>query len=198
MWQIFLTRSHLYWKIGIIVAIFGVASTIAVVVPQLLGNGHSGTETSPPRIRATAGGLVCEDAVWNMGHVDATDSPRLSHAFTLRNSSDHPIRIAKVLRSCGCLAAENYNGPIPAGGARELTVTITVPNVPGPFSYRLVIGTDGTEKGADWLTLAVHQVEERRPGLVAPLYFATMPGRAAREAQRVADYAQKIRRIHVG
>lgn len=153
MSQMFSTRLHGYWKIGIIGAIVGVAAMIAIVVLRSLADGYSGDRMSRPTIKATAGGLACEDAVWDIGSVDVTDSPRLSHTFTLHNRSDQRIQIKKVLSSCGCLVADGYERSIPPGKSCELTVTITVPSMVGPFGHQLVVGMEHEDD--KWLKLAV-------------------------------------------
>jgi hypothetical protein len=43
-------------------------------------------------------------------------------SVTLRNLSDHPVRITRAVSDCGCTAPSAPTGPIPAGGAVETEI----------------------------------------------------------------------------
>jgi hypothetical protein len=144
---------HRYWKIGIVGIIVGVVCVIAIGFFRSVNGGYSEDRISHPRIEVTAGGLACEDAVWDIGRVDATDSPRLSHTFMLHNRSDQAIQLKKVLSSCGCLVADGYERNILPGNFCELTAAITVPSEVGPFSQQLAVGVEC--KDTEWMKLTV-------------------------------------------
>jgi len=66
--------------------------------------------------------LRIEPAILRLG--DMPVGGKKSGAITLTNLSDKPLRIERVMPSCGCTTAPAPTEPIPAGGSVELPVSL--------------------------------------------------------------------------
>lgn len=85
---------------------------------------------------------------WSFGHVD----PRMGtvcHTFSMKNTSDKPVRIGKAIPSCECIQAFYPSQAIAAGESAEVMVALS-PNTGNGKTYRSVelIDTDGNTLGA--------------------------------------------------
>jgi hypothetical protein len=132
---------------GILVAVLSLVSAgwiIAVWRPGRLAS---------QRQRAVAGGLVCQDAIWRFGLVDAEAKPSLAHDFTLTNESQEVVRLGKAHSTCGCVVADGYSQELPPGKTTQLSVNITIPRAPGLFHKELIIPVEGTNPS--WLPLRI-------------------------------------------
>ena len=90
----------------------------------------------------SAGGLRCDEPVWNFGAVDSVSNPRQTHEFVLVNESKETVSIKKVHSSCGCMVADDYDKELPPGGSAKLRVNLQLPTVPQPFGKDLAVETN--------------------------------------------------------
>lgn len=98
---------------------------------------RSSSKTAVPAV--VSGSLVCEEPVWDVGVVDATNGPTLDHDFLLHNASAaHVVTISRIEKNCGCLIAE-LPEPIDPRKSITLPVTLVVPPVAGPFRQRIAV-----------------------------------------------------------
>ncbi len=84
-------------------------------------------------------GLACEDPVWDLGEVDSTRSPMLSHTFRLSNRSEESIEIKEVASTCGCLVAEGYRRSIAPGGTTDIEAKLRLTPTPGALRKELLV-----------------------------------------------------------
>ena len=89
-----------------------------------------------------AGGLRCDEPIWNFGSVDSVKKPRLSHEFVLVNESNETVTIKKIHSTCGCMVAEDYAKELTSGGSTKLRVVVDLPSTPGSFNKNLVVQTN--------------------------------------------------------
>ena len=88
-----------------------------------------------------AGGLRCDEPVWDFGSVDSVKSPRLTHEFVLVNESKETVTIKKIHSTCGCMVAEGYDKELTPGGSTKLRVDVQLPPTPGDFNKNLAVQT---------------------------------------------------------
>ena len=86
-----------------------------------------------------AGGIRCDEPVWNFGAMDSVKNPRLTHEFILVNESKGTITVQKVYSSCGCMVAEGYDKEFEPGKSTKLKVNVQLPPTPGTFHKSLAV-----------------------------------------------------------
>ncbi len=90
-------------------------------------------------------GLVCENAVWDFGEVDATFFPTLSGSFSLKNASQSTIEIGEIKSTCGCLVADEHDTILAPGSEAKLHCTISLPKIPGPIHKMMLVEVNGVQ-----------------------------------------------------
>lgn len=97
---------------------------------------------SPHQIQvATGKGFVCADGIWDIGEVDSTESPSLTHIFKLENHSKKSIAIKSVSSSCGCMVIDNFKKILSPGEISEVKVSLNLSPMPGPIREDLLVET---------------------------------------------------------
>jgi hypothetical protein len=92
-----------------------------------------------------AGGLLCEEAIWNFGTIDSVKNPQLSHEFLLTNESQEKILIEKIHSTCGCMVADGYEKEILPGRNTKLRVNVQLQPTPGMFHKSLAVQVGGAK-----------------------------------------------------
>ncbi|GHT23051.1 hypothetical protein FACS189419_06470 [Planctomycetales bacterium] len=100
---------------------------------------HRITKPRPAR----AGGLLCENIVWNFGSRDSDGTNRISHEFILLNESKEPVTIKNVQSACGCMVAKDYDEKLQPGKSTKIRVEVQLPSMPGPFNKNLAVQVGG-------------------------------------------------------
>ena len=141
------TRLRPYAKVGLPLALIGLACATWLIGTHGLG------DAGPQHGQRGVGGLICEEATWDFGVVDAVKTPSVSHEFILTNQSQIVVRIREVRSSCGCMVAEGHEKALSPSDSTRLRARVTLAPVPGPFAKELLVGVEGRSSG--WLPLRV-------------------------------------------
>ena len=94
----------------------------------------------PPAEQAAAPRLVVDPVSFDFGDVRPGSSP--SRRFRLRNAGGGSLRLVDVRSDCGCLVTRPETDLIPAGGAAELRVTLSVTDEKGPLVRTVTLRTN--------------------------------------------------------
>jgi hypothetical protein len=89
-----------------------------------------------------AGGLLCQEPVWDFGAVDSIENSRLSHEFIVVNESKETITIQKIHSTCGCMVAEDFDKELTPGKSTKIKVNVQLPTTPQLFHKNLAIQTN--------------------------------------------------------
>ena len=154
---------------------------------QGIGVIQSPEQTEGKQRSVQAGGLRCDEPVWNFGEVDSVKNPRLTHEFVLVNESNETVSVKKVRSSCGCMVVGDYDSELPPGGGTELQVVLQLPTVPQRVSYDLAVQTDkGVLPLGVFGTVVVNRGLYTVPAVVS---FGTVrPGEMKERSVRVIRY----------
>jgi hypothetical protein len=87
-------------------------------------------------------GLVAENGAFDFGIVNPAQANRAEHTFTVRNTSQRPIRITGSRSSCRCTVAEMATTPIAPGEATKVHVRADWSKVVGSASAQVTLETD--------------------------------------------------------
>jgi len=90
-----------------------------------------------------AGGIRCDEPVWNFGAIDSVKNPRLTHEFILVNESKETVTIQKGHSTCGCMVADGYDRELEPGKSTKLKVDVQLPPTPGTFHKSLAVQLEG-------------------------------------------------------
>ena len=90
-----------------------------------------------------AGGIRCDEPIWNFGAIDSVKNPRLTHEFILVNESKETVAIQKVHSTCGCMVADGYDKELEPGKSTKLKVDVQLPPTPGTFHKSLAVQLEG-------------------------------------------------------
>lgn len=173
----------------------GITALLALVmlIAAFFSGAHSERDVqhnamlSRPQI---SGGLASEAPLWDMGEVDVTESPTLTHVFRIKNLSDTPVEIEKVSSSCGCFAVGSYKQCLQPGERLDIEVQLALSRVPGPFYKRLAVIPKGGEARA--LILAVSGTLKLNASLYSTpslINFGVLKGKEKRVREvRLARY----------
>jgi hypothetical protein len=88
---------------------------------------------------------IYKSKVVNFGKIKE-DLGKVSYTFTFTNKGNAPIRIEKVMPSCGCTAADFTPLAIPKDSAGQIKVTYTTTNRPGEFNKTISVYFQGYEE----------------------------------------------------
>lgn len=86
--------------------------------------------------------IGADEQVYNFGSIQEADGP-VAHVFTIRNTGDGPLVIARVTASCGCTRPEWTKSPIAPGKTGEVKITYNPKGRPGPFYKTISIYSNG-------------------------------------------------------
>ena len=86
--------------------------------------------------------IGADEQVYNFGSIQEVDGP-VAHVFTIRNTGDGPLVIARVTASCGCTRPEWTKSPIAPGKTGEVKITYNPKGRPGPFYKTISIYSNG-------------------------------------------------------
>jgi hypothetical protein len=78
----------------------------------------------------------------NLGYVLYENTPRVTHTFLLKNTSNVLLKILNISRSCTCTSAHIDRMSISPGAVAKVTVTINVPRTMIDFQAFCTIETD--------------------------------------------------------
>lgn len=85
-----------------------------------------------PEASQSDGALACDRPVIELGDIY---DPKVSHEFTVRNTSNQPITISKIGRSCSCMDAELGKSTLDAGETTTIkSGTYVNPSEPGALT----------------------------------------------------------------
>jgi hypothetical protein len=124
-----------------LVCIACLAAAFPVVCKVFRTSAPEAASLATPRQRqdVVAGNLRCPDPLWNVGMIDTPGNVKLSHEFTLYNTSPtDQLEITEVRATCGCLVV-NKPPPIDPLGSCALPVVLSAPAVPGEFRQQLTV-----------------------------------------------------------
>lgn len=82
-------------------------------------------------------GLVCPEPVHDFGQADSTRT--IVAEFSLRNTGPEPVRIGKVMSSCGCMSAEISDTELDVGEAATVRTDISLLGRHGPVNERVMV-----------------------------------------------------------
>lgn len=83
--------------------------------------------------------------VYDFGDIMISDGPQTCQ-FNVRNISDRPVAIYRVVTSCGCAEPSWTEAPIMPGGTGEISVVFTNDQGPYPFSKSVTAYISGITK----------------------------------------------------
>lgn len=86
--------------------------------------------------------ISTDEEIYNFGSIREADGP-VSHVFTIRNTGDGPLAIARVTASCGCAQPEWTKAPIAPGETGEIKITYNPKGRPGPFHKTISVYSNG-------------------------------------------------------
>lgn len=105
-------------------AVLVVALGVAVAVPPGVT-----VELAPAASQDEPVPVVLSPEVVDLG--SATFGEPASGSFELRNAGERPVRVARIVSSCACLAAEAPAGEVAPGRSVRVPVTLTPGTKPG-------------------------------------------------------------------
>jgi hypothetical protein len=86
-----------------------------------------------------AGGLLCQEPIWDFGSVDSVKNSRLAHEFILVNESQETVTIQKIHSTCGCMVAEDFDKKLLPGKSTKIKVNVQLPPTPQLFHKNLAV-----------------------------------------------------------
>jgi Protein of unknown function (DUF1573) len=122
-----------------------------------------GSSLPRPAYRACApmlvllGGLGCSGEVatapgekFSAGYVLADRQPKVTHDFTVRNSSAENVKVLEIRKNCGCTSFDLKKRELAPGEATVLTISVDVPHAHMPKFADCVLQTDHP-RFKDWV-----------------------------------------------
>jgi hypothetical protein len=121
------------------------ASLIAVCLAFWIFTARDSSQEKGLHRRSSAGGLVCEEAVWDFGTIDSLVTHTVSREFALTNESLEVVQIEKILPSCSCMVAKECKTILSPGETTRLAMSVNLPPTPGPLQKSIMIKVRGSE-----------------------------------------------------
>ena len=145
------------------------STTIGVACLVLQGCGHFASDSAAARDQApaqgaSAGPLVCDEAVWNVGEVMAQS--RHHRVFKLVNRGADEVVIRHVQGDCGCLVTTAERKRVPPGASFDIDVDFTAPPTTGPLRHGISVATESPNSQS--MTLLVRGAVTPNPSLYSP------------------------------
>lgn len=107
--------------------VFCLVSFALRLCPVLSGEGSGRAELEGPDTKA-------------LGVFRDSESP--SAAFTLRNAGDGPLKITRIVKTCGCAGAEAEKDRLEPGATTAIRVTVAPYTLEGAFAKSVFVLTD--------------------------------------------------------
>jgi hypothetical protein len=121
------------WKLAaLLVGLIGFPTLLAIAARP----------TAPPRY-----GLIADTYSHDFGTLKLSEAGSAEHVFTLRNTSDQPIRIIKSTSTCGCTVAEVPTEPVAPGASARVRVKADCSQRPGQQTEHVRLATDHAPTG---------------------------------------------------
>ena len=163
-----------------------------------------------PVLLAQEGPAVFDSREWDFGSIREADGV-VSHAFTVFNSSDRPLRLSRAIPGCSCISATLPRADIAPGQSATVEVRFTPAGASGPVIRTIELQAAGGRSlgvlsvSADVFP-ADRSIQERYPVVLAEGLYASRAdvrfgylerGRASGKVIFIANASERPMRLRV-
>ena len=163
-----------------------------------------------PVLLAQEGPAVFDSREWDFGAIREADGV-VSHAFTVFNSSDRPLRLSRAIPGCSCISATLPRADIAPGQSATVEVRFTPAGASGPVIRTVELQAAGGRSlgvlsvSADVFP-ADRSIQERYPVVLAEGLYASRAdvrfgylerGRASGKVIFIANASERPMRLRV-